>query len=165
MLSIFVLFMLDLCVADQTFSCCNQTCLVKGCQDKADAPRPRLPLLSAVWAPQLLGLCQLHGGPKLEQGHGAVLHVALCLQTSFAGRRVPGVRNISPAADTQLWGCTADSMWPWCPASQCSTGGGTARNTLCNTSMQILLSKHLLVLLFWLSNIQVDHAQIVFCPA
>lgn len=70
MLSIFVLFMLDLCVADQIFSCCNQTCLVKDCEDKADAPRPHLPLPSPVLAPWLLGLHQLCSGPELEHSHG-----------------------------------------------------------------------------------------------
>lgn len=45
--------MLDLCVADQIFSCCNQTCLVKGCQGKTDALGARLPLPSAVQDPLL----------------------------------------------------------------------------------------------------------------
>lgn len=163
MLSIFVLFILDLCVADQIFICCNHTCLVRGCQDKAAAPRPCLPLPSAVCASQLGGLCQLQGSPGLEQSHGTVLHVALCLQTSLPGRPAPGVRNVSPAADTHCWGrwdCSAGSMWSWCPESQRSTRRQNSKKCpLCKTSIQILLSKRLLVLLFWLFNIQVDHAQ------
>lgn len=51
MLSIFILFMQDLCVADQIFSCCNQTCLVRCCQGRTRALKPRLPLPSAAQAP------------------------------------------------------------------------------------------------------------------
>lgn len=72
--------MLDLCVADQIFSCCNQTCLVKGCQGKTDALRPRLPLPSAVQAPLCCRLRHLCGSPELEGIHKDVLH----LQTGFS---------------------------------------------------------------------------------
>lgn len=139
MLSIFILFMLDLCVADQLFSCCNQTCLVEGCQGKTDAPRPRLPLPSAVQAPLLLQATPAvwrpcaGGKPPRCAACGTVFPDRLCWKAYF-----PSGRNIFPDAGPHHWGGwdhTAASRWPGCSASQ-------HRH---RTSVHVLLSKHVLV--------------------
>ena len=162
--------MLDLCVADQIFSCCNQTCLVKGCQGKTDALRPRLPLPSAVQAPLPLQATpaawrpRAGGKPLRCAACGILSPDRLCWKACF-----PGGGSISPAASPHRWGgwdCTAASRWPGCSASQRSTEGqDREKSHLCIASIQILLSKHVLVLLFWRCNIQVDHAQTIFHPA
>lgn len=168
MLSIFILFMLDLCVAEQIFSCCNQTCLVKGCQGKTDALRPCLPLLSAAQAPLPLQATpaawwpRAGGKPRRCAARGTVSPDRLRWKACF-----PGGGNISPAAGPHRWGGwdpMTMSSWLGRSASQPRTeGSDREKSHLCITSIQmILLSKRVLVLLFWLCNIQVDHAQTIF---
>jgi len=159
MLSIFILFMLDLCLADQTFSCCNQTCLVKGCQGETDALRPCLLLPPAVQAPLPLQATPAVGQPQAE---GKPRRCAACGTVSPDRPRwketFPAGRNICPAAGPHRWG--------GCSSSQHNTEGlDREKSHLCTISVQILLSKHVLVLLFWLCNIQADHAQMIFHPA
>lgn len=167
MLSIFIWFMLDLCVADQIFSCCNQTCLVKGCQGKTDAPIPCLPLPSVAQAPLLPQAVLAAWQPRAG---GEPWPCATCgtVSPDRLGWKVcfPSERDISPAPSPHCWGgwdVTAVSRRPECSASLCSTEAwDREKSHLCITSVQILLPKHVLVLLFWLCSFQVDLAQTIF---
>lgn len=157
--------MLDLCVADQIFSCCNQTCLVKGCQGKTDAPIPCLPLPSAARAPLLPQAVpaawqpRAGGEPWPCAACGTVSPDRLGWKACF-----PRERDISPAPSPHCWGgLDVTAVSRGCSASLCSTEGWDREEShLCITSVQILLPKCVLVLLFWLCNLQVDLSQTIF---
>lgn len=177
MLSIFILFMQDLCVADQIFSCCNQTCLVRCCQGWTRALKPRLPLPSAAQAPLPLQATPAAwrpwagGKPRRCAACGSASPDRLRCKECF-----PAGGNIALTSP----GCLSSSLGRVGPRICQRSGGLEAlhpllgsvvpgllvplhgwhgqRSCLYVTSVWILLSNHVLASLFWLCNVQADHA-------